>query len=162
VKRTAIYALVVGVLAGILIGFPLASRAEAGDCRVVNILKQAGFRGEPLRIAYAVVMRESKGMNLDERSPWYTGALGIFQIQTSAHSNKPWWSRSAMLNPQRQARIVYLHMTNRGKYWRPWGLTPNGKGVDARDFGRWSSWQITNWIWLPYKKHYDSFPRRCA
>jgi hypothetical protein len=126
--------------------------------RVAKILHRAGFRGHSHRIAWAVVMRESKGQNLDERSPWYTGALGIFQVQTSAHSRKPWWSRAAMLDPDRQARIVYLHMTNRGKYWRPWGLTPNGRGVDARDFGRWSSWQVTNWIWIPYERFYRAYP----
>lgn len=160
-RRSLVLFVAVGVLAGILIGFPLASRAEAGECRVVKILQNAGFKGEPLRIAYGVVMRESKGMNLSETSPWYSGALGIFQIQTSAHSGKWWWSRAAMLNPQRQARIVYLHMTNKGRWWQPWGLTPNGRGVDATAFRGWSQWQITNWIWVPYWRYYTAFPERC-
>jgi hypothetical protein len=161
VKRAAIYALIVGVLAGILIGFPLAARAEAGECRVVNILKGAGFRGEPLRIAYGIVMRESKGQNLDHTSPWFTGAYGIWQVQESAHSSKWWYSRAAMLNPARQSRIVYLHMSNKGKWWQPWGLTPNGRGVDATAFRGWSQWQITNWIWVPYERYYRAFPQRC-
>ncbi len=160
-RRVALYALIVGVLAGILIGFPLAARAEAGECRVVKILQDAGFKGHPLRIAYGIVMRESKGQNLDESSPWYTGALGMWQIQTSAHSGKSWWSRAAMLNPARQSRIVYLHMSNKGRWWQPWGLTPNGRGVDATQYP-WSSWQITNWIWLPYERYYQSFPYRCV
>lgn len=160
-KRAAITALIVGVLAGILIGFPLAANAQASDCRVVNVLKAAGFKGHPLRIAYAVVMRESKGQNLDESSRWYSGGLGWFQVQTSAHSGKWWWSRSAMLNPYQQSRIVYRHMTNRGKWWQPWGLTPNGRGVDATQYGGWSSWQIANWIWIPYERYYQSFPEKC-
>jgi hypothetical protein len=162
VKRAAILALIVGVLAGILIGFPLAARAEAGECRIVKVLKSAGFKGHPLRIAYGVVMRESKGMNLAEDSPWYSGGLGIFQVQTSAHSHNRWWSRAAMLNPKRQSEIVYRYMTKRGTYWRPWGLTPNGRGVDATQYAGWSSWQIANWIWIPYERYYQSFPQRCA
>ena len=161
-KRAAILALIVGVLAGILIGFPLAARAEAGECRVVKVLKSAGFKGHSLRVAYGIVMRESKGQNLTESSPWYSGALGYWQIQTSAHSHNRWWSRAAMLNPYRQSRIVYLYMSKRGTYWRPWGLTPNGRGVDATQYGNWSSWQIANWIWIPYERYYQSFPQRCA
>lgn len=161
-KRAAILALIVGVLAGILIGFPLAARAEAGECRVIKVLKSAGFKGHSLRVAYGIVMRESKGQNLAEDSPYFSGALGYWQIQTSAHSHNRWWSRAAMLNPQRQSRIVYLYMSRRGTWWQPWGLTANGRGVDATQYGNWSNWQIANWIWIPYERYYQAFPRRCA
>jgi hypothetical protein len=162
VKRAAILALIVGVLAGILIGFPLAARAEAGECRVVKVLKSAGFKGHSLRVAYGIVMRESKGQNLAEDSPYFSGALGYWQVQTSAHSHNRWWSRAAMLNPLKQSRIVYRYMSKRGTYWRPWGLTPSGRGVDATQYAGWSSWQIANWIWIPYERYYQSFPQRCA
>ena len=156
-------AAVLGALAIALAVMVAPAPAQADTCnkRVVKVLEKAGFTGNNLRIAYAVVMRESKGQNLAEDSPWFSGALGWFQIQTSAHSGKPWWSRAAMLNPLRQSQIVYNHMTNKGRWWQPWGLTPNGRGVDASQYGGWSSWQITNWIWVPYWRYYQSFPAAC-
>ena len=54
------------------------------SCRVVKLLERAGFTGHSNRIAYAIVMRESRGANLNESSRWYTGALGVWQVQTSA------------------------------------------------------------------------------
>jgi hypothetical protein len=122
-----------------------------------RILYNAGFRGNSLRMAWAIVMRESKGQNLDESSRYFTGALGIFQIQTSAHSGKPWWARSAMLSPDTQSRIVYRYMTSRGTNWRPWGLTPDGR-LDATHYRGWSSWQQENWIMKPFRKYYAAYP----
>jgi len=159
-KRITIVAFILGFMFGCFILAPAA--AQAGQCRVVKVLEGAGFKGNKLRIAYGIVMRESKGQNLTEASPWYSGALGYWQIQTSAHSGKSWWSRAAMLNPARQSRIVYLHMSNKGTYWTPWGLTPNGLGLDTSHYGSWSYWQHQNWIWIPYKRYYDAFPYRCV
>ena len=160
-KRIAVITFILGFMFGWFVLAPAAT-AQAGQCRVVKVLEGAGFSGHKLRIAYAVVMRESKGQNLSESSPWYSGALGIWQIQTSAHSGNRWWSRAAMLNPARQSEIVYRYMTNKGTYWRPWGLTSNGLGMDTSHYGSWSSWQKWNWIWVPYKRYYDAYPHRCA
>ena len=125
------------------------------------VLKGAGFKGHKNRMAWAIVMRESKGENLSESSPWFSGALGIWQIQTSAHSGNRWWSRAAMLNPARQSRIVYLHMTKRGTYWRPWGLTPQGT-LDASHYSGWSSWQHEAWIMRPFRTFYSQWPQECG
>ena len=127
-----------------------------------RMLWHAGFRGEKNRIAWAITWRESKHQNLDESSPWYSGALGIWQVQTSAHSSKPWWSRSAMLNPARQSRIVYRHMTDRGRNWQPWGINRDGTGLDTTQYGGWSSWQHHNWIWVPYIQGRALYPKKCA
>jgi hypothetical protein len=162
VKRAIV---IIAFIAGFLFGWTVlapAASAGTGQCRVVKVLESAGFTGNNLRVAYGVVMRESKGQNLAEDSPWYSGALGIWQIQTSAHSGNRWWSRAAMLNPQRQSVIVYKYMTNKGTYWRPWGLTSDGRGLDTSHYGSWSSWQHYNWIWAPYKRYYDGFPRKCV
>lgn len=128
-------------------------------CRnsLARMLHRVGFRGHNNRMAYAIVMRESKGQNLNESSRWYTGALGIWQVQTSAHRNKSWWSRSAMLNPQRQSRLMFLHLTNRGRDWRHWGLTQRGT-LDTTFYKRWSSWQHENWIMRPFRTHYAAYP----
>lgn len=127
--------------------------------RVAGILHGAGFRGQALRTAWAIVMRESKGQNLDESSPWYTGALGMWQVQTSAHSGKPWWSRAAMLDPDRQARLVYLHLSARGTDFRHWGIGPGGT-TDTTFYGGWSSSQVWRWITEPFQRYWRQYPCR--
>lgn len=125
--------------------------------RVVRTLHSAGFRGNSLRMAYAIVMRESKGQNLDESSRYFTGALGIWQVQTSAWSRQSWWSRSAMLDPAQQSRIVYRYMSKRGTYWAHWGLTPQGT-LDSTYYRGWSAWQHEAWIMAPFRKYYNAYP----
>lgn len=125
--------------------------------RVAGILYGAGFRGDALRTGWAIVMRESKGQNLDESSPWYTGALGMWQVQTSAHSSKPWWSRSAMLDPARQSRLVFLHLSARGTDFRHWGIGPDG-GTDTTFYGGWSSSQVWRWITEPFQRYWRQYP----
>jgi hypothetical protein len=122
-----------------------------------KVLHKAGFTGFAHKQAWAITWRESKHENLSESSPWFSGALGIWQIQTSAHSGKAWWSRSAMLNPDTQSRIVYKHMTRKGTYWRPWGLTPDGQ-LDASHYSGWSSWHWENWIMAPYRTGLSLYP----
>ena len=143
---------------------PRADQQPPTGCKdkTALMLWDAGFTGNKNRIAWAITYRESKHQNLDESSPWYTGALGMWQIQTSAHSGKGWWSRSAMLDPERQSRIVYKHMSNKGRYWAPWGLNRDGTGVDASQYGGWSDWQIANWIWAGYQEGRALYPNRCA
>lgn len=150
-------------LATLLLAKPAQHQPPEG-CRdkTALMLWDAGFRGEQNRIAWAITWRESKHRNLDESSPWYSGALGIWQIQTSAHSSKTWWSRSAMLDPERQSRIVYRHMTDRGTTWQPWGLNRTGTGLDITQYGGWSSWQHHNWIWAPYVQGRSLYPKKCA
>lgn len=124
---------------------------------IAQILYNAGFRGWPHKMAWAIVYRESKGQNLDESSRYFTGALGIFQIQSSAHRNKAWWSRSNMLNPQTQANIVYKYMTNRGTNWVAWGLNSNGT-LNTTHYRGWSSWQHENWIMKPFRTGLALYP----
>lgn len=134
-------------------------------CRnpIVTMLHDAGFRKHDLRAAWAVTWRESKHQNLSESSPWYTGALGMWQIQTSAHSGKHWWSRSAMLNPERQSRIAYKYLTSKATNWIHWGLGENnGKFyLDTSLYGGWSSSQHYSWIWAPFVQGWSLFPNKC-
>lgn len=125
--------------------------------KAAKILYAAGFTGWSHKMAWAITYRESKHQNLDESSPWFTGALGFWQVQTSAHSGKPWWSRAAMLDPLTQSRIVYKHMTNKGKYWVPWGLNPDGS-LNASHYGGWSSWHHENWIMAPFRTGLSLYP----
>lgn len=124
--------------------------------KAARILHEAGFRGNAHRIAWAITYRESKHQNLDESSPWYSGALGMWQIQTSAHAGKPWWSRAAMLDPLRQSKIVY-RWSDGGRNWQPWGLTRDGN-LDTTQYGGWSSWQHENWIMAPFRQGLALYP----
>lgn len=128
--------------------------------RMVRVLEDAGFRGWQVRHAWAITWRESKHQNLDESSRFFTGALGVWQVQTSAHSGNRWWSRDAMLDPVRQSRIVYRYMTDRGTYWRPWGLTADGR-LDPTHYAGWSAWQHQNWIMAPYQQGLALYPKGC-
>lgn len=128
---------------------------------VARVLHRAGFRGTSLRVAWAVVMRESRGQNLGADSPYFTGAYGIFQVQESAHSGKPWYSRSAMLDPERQARLVYVHLSARGTDWRHWGLRilPSGDvTTDTTYYSGWSADQVARWITNPFIHYYNTYP----
>lgn len=128
-------------------------------CRdwAAKILHEAGFRGERHRQAWAITWRESKHQNLGPDSPWFSGALGLWQVQTSAHSGKSWWSYGAMMDPVAQSKIVYRHMSDKGRNWQAWGLTPSGQ-LDTTQYGGWSSWQHLNWILYPYQKGYALYP----
>ena len=152
------------MLGAVLAMPPKAKPEPPAKCRdkVALMLWRAGFRGNKNAIAWAVTHRESKHQNLDESSPWYSGALGMWQIQTSAHSGNRWWSRAAMLNPERQSRIVYLYMTKRGTYWRPWGLTSNGNGLDPTHYQSWGPALWDAWIWRPYAHARSIYPSACA
>lgn len=138
---------------------PSRDRDRGLACRddLARLLHKAGFRGESLRTAWAIAMRESGGQNLDESSRWYTGGLGIFQVQTSAHAGKAWWSRSAMLDPARQARLVYLHLSDRGTDWRHWGMG-SGPTVDTTFYGGWSASQVEAWIAEPFFRYWRAWP----
>ena len=147
------------------LALPADSKPEP-VCRnpIVTMLHDAGFREHDLRAAWAITWRESKHQNLSESSPWYTGALGMWQIQTSAHSDKSWWSRDAMLNPERQSRIAYKYLTSKATNWVHWGLgeTKTGKFyMDTSLYGGWSSDQQYSWIWAPFQTGWNLYPKKC-
>ena len=138
---------------------------EAYPCRdrIVRVLHDAGFRGESLVIAWAIVQRESNGENLvPGHSRWNGGDWGIWQINRGAWGGERWWTESSMSDPVRQSRIVYRILSKRGTYWRPWGLSsPRADALDLSHYGGWSSWQHYAWIWEPYARYRAAFPKGC-
>ena len=142
---------------------PVEKQTQVCRNPIVTMLHDAGFRKHDLRAAWAVTWRESKHQNLSESSPWFTGALGMWQIQTSAHSGKHWWSRSAMLDPKQQSRIAYKYLTQKATNWVHWGLAErNGKFyLDTTVYRGWSSWQHQNWIWAPFIQGWNLYPNKC-
>ena len=125
--------------------------------KAAKILHEAGFTGYAHKQAWAITYRESKHQNLGADSPWFSGAYGMWQVQESAHSGKHWYSRAAMMDPLRQSKIVYKYMTNKGTYWRPWGLTADGQ-LDPTHYGGWgpSLWEA--WIMAPFRTGLALYP----
>lgn len=136
-----------------------ADKKPAWKCKnkAAQILYAAGFTGYSHKMAWAITYRESKHQNLGSDSPWFSGAYGMWQVQESAHSGKHWYSRTAMMDPLTQSRIVYKHMTNKGRYWVPWGLNPDGS-LNASHYGGWSSWHHENWIMAPFRTGLSLYP----
>lgn len=145
------------VLAAALLA-PAATPAPAATtsraCRLVHTLERAGFHGRDLKVAWAVVMRESGG---NARMVTNGQDVGLFQWNMPTH---PQYTRAQLLDGPTNARIAYRTVRREG--WRPWGLTRSGTGVDARDYaGIWSQWRIDHWIWEPYAYWRARYPRGC-
>ena len=126
------------------------------DCAdpLVRLLHDTGWRGEQLRIAYAVVWRESNG----RPDVIGDGGFGLFQLQKSAHMTKPWWDDNLLMDDVYNAAAAYDLWQNNG--WRPWGLTKSGD-LDARDYPNWSAWEIENWIMAPFHKYLNQYDTIC-
>lgn len=117
-----------------------------------------------MELAYGITWRESNHRPLDESSPWYSGALGQFQLQTSVWSGKSWWSRSNMLNPEIQSRIVKKHFFPGGLVH--WGMGFNRKtdewGWDTVIYDRlWGAYGVQSMVIAPFLRGVDRLPSKC-
>ena len=110
----------------------------------VNVLHSAGFRGQALRYAYGIVMRESKGHAIAV-SPGHD--YGLFQWNKAAWSRAKWWDPVRLLDPDYNASIAYT-ISQGGRTWYPWDI--NGRGLHL---GRYSS-KATYRVWVQYVKAY--------
>jgi soluble lytic murein transglycosylase-like protein len=108
-----------------------ADNVPAAD--LVPILKKAGFSGEKLRLAYAVMRAESGGRPkaLNVNSATGDKSYGIFQInmigrlgpaRLKEHHLK---SYTDLFDPLTNAKIAYK-MSKGGSNWQPWGAWRNG------------------------------------
>lgn len=154
------------VLTAAMVTAPAATTTDtAPPCRdkTVRVLHAAGFRDHALRVAWAIVHRESNGRNVVPGVAGYNGSdVGIWQINRPAWGGSAWWSESAMSDPRRQSRIVYRILTKRGTYWRPWGLSsPRADSLDLTHYSSWSHEQHMAWIWDPYRRYYTAYPKGC-
>lgn len=131
-----------------------------------KILFKAGFkRPGMLRGAWAITWRESKHQALDESSPYYTGALGTWQIQTSAWSGRSWWSRSAMLDKYAQSVIVRKYFLKDGMH--NWGYGYSFKNDSWYEdagmyYALWGSELTYAWVIAPFNKGWSLFPKKCT
>ena len=142
-----------------------AAKPLPPKCDEVAILFDAGFDDRATnRLMWSVAWRESHHESLDESSPWFSGALGWLQVQSSAHSGKPGWSRAAMLDRARQARFVFKQITNKGRNFEHYGvgLSKSGKPyMDTTIYSMWGSGQQYAWIWAPFIGAWYDYPVKC-
>ena len=111
-------------------------------------LKQVGFKGKGLRIAWAIAMRESGGRANAISS---TGDYGVFQFNRAAHSNQPWWNTNKLLTRHYNIMIAYK-ITQHGKTFYPWDI--DGRG---RHKANYTSTSVYN----KYKSWYAKYPANC-
>jgi hypothetical protein len=94
---------------------------------LVDLLHAIGFKGEALRHAWAIVMKESRGNPLSHNGNRETGdnSFGLFQINmvdSLGQDRRDKFSleyNAQLLNPVVNAEIAY-HMSKQGKNWIAW------------------------------------------
>jgi len=105
------------------------------DKELKSLLRNVGFEGNALKMAWAVAKAESNGRPMAYNGNRNTGdsSYGIFQINMLGNlgvdRKEKFDLRSNVLlfDPVINAEITY-HMTNGGKDWSSWkGLTPAAK-----------------------------------
>ena len=105
------------------------------DKELKTLLKNVGFEGNALKMAWAMAKAESNGRPMAYNGNRSTGdsSYGIFQINmlgtlgTDRKEKFELRSNVLLFDPVINAEITY-HMTNGGKDWSSWkGLTPAAK-----------------------------------
>jgi hypothetical protein len=118
---------------------------------LADMLELVGFKGYSLKLAWAVVMRESRGNSNSHNKTSSTGdnSYGLFQINMLGYLGEDRRekfgikSNAELLDPVTNAQAAF-YMTSRGKDFGSWGLGPN-----AYD-GTSSESAVTDWL--------DDFP----
>lgn len=110
---------------------------------LLSILQQAGFKGNALKIAYAIAMAESGGNARAHNGRAPDNSYGLFQINMlgdmgpARRRQYGLSSNEDLYDPLTNARVAYK-MSNGGKNWQPWATYtgPDGRGSD----GPWKSY----------------------
>lgn len=131
------------------------AKVERCQNRLVVTLKKVGFRGENLREAWAIAMRESHG---HPRSISRTNDYGLFQLNRATFSGERWWNSHRLLKPRYNAKQAF-RLSDGGRSWVLWGLDGHGNANPKvyRNAG-WSKSQVNDWIVEPYQKYRGQFP----
>ena len=131
---------------------PVVDKAEKPNkpkstCKnwLVRELKQAGFKGKGLKIAWSIAMRESGGRANAISS---TGDYGVFQFNRAAWGSQPWWNTTKMLDRDYNIMIAY-RISQKGHTWYPWDISGKGEHL-----GRYTS----SGTYSAYKKWYNKYP----
>lgn len=133
-------------------------QASGPPCKdeVVRWIWEAGFRGEEVRVAWAIAQRESNGNPNESTYP----DLGLMQLNAPTWQGTKYWPAN-VYDPIQNLTAVKKMVRDMG--WQPWGLrVSNGKvSYDFSSYGMWSSWRHQNWIVIPFERYYLEFPGKC-
>lgn len=145
----------VGVLFGtvVLASMPAAHAPTVQTCDdpIVRVVRNAGWTGDDVRIAWAISWRESNHKPRTESM----GAAGLFQLQHSVWEGTDIWPDDPY-DAQQNADAAHELWTRSG--WAPWGITDDGQGINARDYSGWSESQQYQWIWAEYEHGLEMYP----
>jgi hypothetical protein len=111
---------------------------ELSDTDLKDLLSEVGFKGQALRIAWAVAKKESNGRPKAHNGDTRTGdnSYGLFQINmlgslgTDRREKFELKSDLELFDPVKNAQIAY-YMTNEGSNWSSWKIYP-GKNNGSR------------------------------
>jgi hypothetical protein len=113
---------------------------------LAELLTLVGFEGKSHKIAWAIVMRESRGGPKSHNGNANTGdnSHGLFQINmigslgADRRDKFDLSSNDELFNPLRNAEIAY-HMSGRGSDFGAWGIGPNAyrQGAGESTISRW-------------------------
>lgn len=133
-----------------------APKAKPCTDRVVAWIKQAGFTGVEVRVAWAIAQRESNGNPNESTYP----DLGLMQLNAPSWQGTKYWPAN-VYDPVQNLRAVKRMVRDYG--WQPWGLRVKRDVVtyDFSAYGGWSSWHHTNWIVAPFERYWRQFPKAC-
>jgi hypothetical protein len=126
---------------------------ELSASELADLLKLVGFEGKSLRVAWAVVMKESRGHPLSHNTNTSTGdnSYGLFQINMigdlgAVRRDKFGIQKnSELFDPVVNAQAAF-YMTARGTNFGSWGLGPDAYDGTPEEPG------ITKWL--------DDFPTK--
>lgn len=111
------------------------------EMELKELLKAVGFEGKSLRVAWTVAMKESNGRPKAHNDTLATGdnSYGLFQINMLGKLGEDRREKfdleknKDLFDPVTNAQIAY-HMTQGGKDWSSWKITPgvsNGERYDS-------------------------------
>jgi hypothetical protein len=113
---------------------------------LAQLLYAVGFEGKALKVAWAVVKKESNGRPLAFNGNKRTGdsSYGIFQINmigglgVDRREKYDLKTNTELFNPVVNAEIAF-HMSNQGEDWTSWKVGGGYNGVDQERFLSWYS-----------------------
>jgi hypothetical protein len=116
------------------------------DEELVKMLSTVGFEGKALKVAWAVVKKESNGRPLAFNGNVKTGdnSYGIFQINmigglgVARRDKFDLNSNKDLFDPVVNAQIAY-HMSGKGSDWSSWGVGkfPYNGNTEQSNFNLW-------------------------
>lgn len=126
---------------------------ELSAVELAELLELVGFKGKSLRLAWAVVMRESRGNPLSHNKNTSTGdnSYGLFQINMIGNLGAVRREKfgiqkdSELLDPVVNAQAAF-YMTARGTNFGSWGIGPDAYDGDSAEPA------VTKWI--------DDYPKK--